>query len=187
MSVQHFSVPVKFTCLILLETTFFHFKRIRFYLLQRLCGSPQTVQFAGLGSFLSCLSELGFIYFICRLFCLLPLSGEAPSHFPAMQISFFCATFLPPHKIPRFTAQPRQAFCQETVSAEAAVRDARSRPDLCRNMTEVNCDSSCRCSLRCLVSIILKRYIQQDLFLVEMFLLLRPSTVQGICWLHFLH
>lgn len=60
MSVQHFFVSFRFTCLILLRTTFFYFKWMCFYFLQPFCGSSKIVQFAVLGSSLSYLNELGF-------------------------------------------------------------------------------------------------------------------------------
>lgn len=60
MSVQHFFVSFRFTCLILLRTTFFHFKWTWFYLLQPFCASSKPGHFAVPGSFLSYLNELGF-------------------------------------------------------------------------------------------------------------------------------
>lgn len=116
-----------------------------FYPLQHFCGSSKTVRFVVLGGFQSYLNEPGFdlpLYFICRLFCLLSLSGKGPSHFLSMMSSlfFFLYGISTSLKMPHFTAQPKQSFCQETVSAEVAVKDARTRPDLCKNMTETNCD-----------------------------------------------
>lgn len=145
MSVQHFFVSFRFTCLILLRTTFFHFKLMWFYLLWPFCASWKPGQFAVPGSFLSYLNELGFgfaslFYLQIVLFIIIVRGSSLPLSFYEDFSFLLCVwRFHLPSSSP-LPAQPRQACCLDTVSAEVAAKDVRTSPALCKNTTETGCD-----------------------------------------------